>query len=69
MAYDKADVVVNPAVVGSGLKIKNIEALGRGKVLVITSHSGTVDGGLKSFIEFSKADVRLKPNNWKRLLA
>ena len=38
-AYNKADVVINPAIVGTGLKIKNIEALGFGKILIASSHS------------------------------
>ena len=38
-AYDKADVVINPAIVGTGLKIKNVEALGFGKILITNSHS------------------------------
>lgn len=36
-AYQRADVVVNPISTGTGLKIKNIEALGYGKPLVTTS--------------------------------
>jgi len=39
--YAHADVVINPAVVGSGLKIKCVEALGRGKVLVSSPHAST----------------------------
>ncbi|MFC1680973.1 glycosyltransferase [Pseudomonadota bacterium] len=33
-----ADVVINPAVAGTGPKIKNVEALGSGKILITTSH-------------------------------
>lgn len=36
-AYALADVVVNPALVGSGLKIKNVEALAHGMPLVTTA--------------------------------
>lgn len=36
-AYDAADIAVNPVRVGTGLKIKSIEALGRGKPLVTTA--------------------------------
>lgn len=36
-AYDEADIVINPIRVGTGLKIKNIEALGYSKPLVTTS--------------------------------
>jgi hypothetical protein len=35
-AYDRASVVVSPVWIGSGLKIKTIEALSRGKALVTT---------------------------------
>jgi glycosyltransferase involved in cell wall biosynthesis len=35
--YAAASVVINPAWIGTGLKIKSIEALARGKVLVTTS--------------------------------
>jgi len=38
-AYNKADIVINPGIVGTGLKIKNIEALGRSKILITSSHS------------------------------
>lgn len=44
-AYKQADIVINPSVVGTGLKIKNIEAMGLGKILVTSSHSAE---GLKS---------------------
>jgi succinoglycan biosynthesis protein ExoO len=40
--YQRAAVVISPLLVGSGLKIKLIEALGRGKAVVATSV--TVDG-------------------------
>jgi succinoglycan biosynthesis protein ExoO len=40
--YRRAGVVISPLIVGSGLKIKLIEALGRGKAVVATSV--TVDG-------------------------
>lgn len=35
--YSRADVIVNPVRMGSGLKIKSIEAIARGKALVSTS--------------------------------
>jgi glycosyltransferase involved in cell wall biosynthesis len=35
--YEKADIVINPIRFGTGLKIKNIEALGYSKPLVTTS--------------------------------
>lgn len=36
-AYDRADIVISPILFGTGLKIKNIEALGYSKPLVTTS--------------------------------
>ena len=36
-AYAQADIVINPIQFGTGLKVKNIEALGFGKPLVTTS--------------------------------
>jgi glycosyltransferase involved in cell wall biosynthesis len=41
-AYSQADVAINPVRIGTGLKIKNVEALGFGKPLVTTSYA--VDG-------------------------
>ena len=35
--YDLSDIVVNPLTIGTGLKIKSIEALGFSKALVSTS--------------------------------
>lgn len=37
--YQNSDVVINPAIIGTGLKIKTIEALGYGKPMVCTSHA------------------------------
>jgi len=37
-AYEQADVVINPVMVGTGLKIKNVEALGFAKPLITTAH-------------------------------
>ena len=34
--YAEATVVINPAWIGTGLKIKTVEALARGKALVTT---------------------------------
>jgi glycosyltransferase involved in cell wall biosynthesis len=36
--YDKVDIIINPVRLGSGLKIKNIEALGSGIPLITTKH-------------------------------
>lgn len=39
--YKQVDVVVNPIEFGSGLKIKNVEALAHGKPLITTPHGAT----------------------------
>ena len=44
--YQKCSIIINPALVGSGLKIKNIEALSRGVPLITTSIGA---GGLSYF--------------------
>jgi glycosyltransferase involved in cell wall biosynthesis len=36
--YSKVDIIINPVRLGSGLKIKNIEALGSGIPLITTKH-------------------------------
>ncbi len=36
MAYEQSDVVINPVLCGTGLKIKNVEAMGYSKALVTT---------------------------------
>lgn len=41
--YRQVDVVVNPVTIGTGLKIKSVEALGWGKPLVATTHSAVQD--------------------------
>jgi len=38
-AYEQADLVINPGIIGTGLKIKTIEALGFSKPMVSTNHS------------------------------
>lgn len=50
-AYARADVVINPALLGSGLKIKNVEALCHGVPLVTTSAAaeGMMDGAGSAF--------------------
>ena len=48
VAYDMADIVVNPIPFGTGLKIKNMEALGHSKPLVTTSIGAD---GLKNGVE------------------
>jgi len=35
--YDLSDIVINPLTIGTGLKIKSIEALGFSKALISTS--------------------------------
>ena len=51
-AYDLVDLVINPIFFGTGLKIKNIEALGYSKPLVTTSvgAEGLEDGVGKAFL-------------------
>lgn len=66
-AYDGVDVVINPIRFGTGLKIKNIEALGYAKPLVTTSvgAEGIEDGVGKAFLaaddseSFSDAVIRI----------
>jgi glycosyltransferase involved in cell wall biosynthesis len=51
-AYDQSDIVINPIFSGTGLKIKNIEALGYCKPLVTTPHGsiGLERGAGKAFL-------------------
>lgn len=66
-AYDMADLVINPMLYGTGLKIKNVEALGYAKALVTTpvGAEGMEDGKDTSFLvasdpdEFSECIIRL----------
>jgi glycosyltransferase involved in cell wall biosynthesis len=53
--YDAASIVVSPVRIGSGTKLKVLEALVRGKALVATSHSAT-GLGLRPGIDFELAD-------------
>ena len=59
--YDNVDVVVNPIEFGSGLKIKNVEAIAHGKPLITTSH------GANGFIDAPHASVLVAdtPNQWR----
>lgn len=65
--YQKASIVINPVRGGTGLKIKNIEALGYAKALVTTSNGalGLEDGAYESFLvadkpgDFSDHVIRL----------
>jgi glycosyltransferase involved in cell wall biosynthesis len=64
--YDKGDIVINPGAVGTGLKIKSIEALGLGKILVTHSHSAEgLDSSVSPFIaadsprEFAEVIVKV----------
>jgi glycosyltransferase involved in cell wall biosynthesis len=51
-AYDRAWVVVSPLRMGTGLKIKSIEALGMGKALVSApaGYTGLEDGLGKAYL-------------------
>ena len=57
-AYAAAAAVVNPMLIGTGLKIKTIEALGHAKALVTTSvgAEGLEDGAGKAFLVAEGAD-------------
>ena len=59
--YGNVDVVVNPIEFGSGLKIKNVEAIAHGKPLITTSH------GANGFIDAPHASVLVAdtPNQWR----
>jgi glycosyltransferase involved in cell wall biosynthesis len=50
--YSMADVVVSPMLFGTGLKIKSIEALGRSKPVVMSSHAavGLGEGAGQAFL-------------------
>lgn len=50
--YGEADIVINPARFGGGLKIKNVEALANGLPLVTTPHgaTGLEDGAGSAFL-------------------
>ncbi len=56
--YDTVDVVINPILFGTGLKIKNIEALGQSKVLITTPEGakGLEKGANKAFIVANNVD-------------
>ena len=67
--YNRGDIVINPAVVGTGLKIKSVEALGFGKILVTSCHStGGLNREVNPFIavdnpdEFANAIVNVMSN-------
>lgn len=57
-AYEKADIVINPVEIGTGLKIKCVEAMGFGRVLVTTPHgaSGLKSHGNTRFVVAHKED-------------
>ena len=59
--YRSIDVVVNPIEFGSGLKIKNVEAIAYGKPLVTTPH------GANGFIDTPHASVLVadSPEQWQ----
>ena len=59
--YGSVDVVVNPIEFGSGLKIKNVEAIAHGKPLITTSH------GAHGFIDAPHASVLVadQPKEWQ----
>jgi glycosyltransferase involved in cell wall biosynthesis len=67
MAYRAAKVVINPIRYGSGLKIKTVEALSKGKALVTTEcgASGIMKGRDEAFMigNFSKNIIDLMKND------
>lgn len=73
-AYNEAKVVVNPTLIGTGLKIKTVEALSYGKALVTTSlgADGIEEGAGKGFIlednlkKFAKDVIELLKNGKAR---
>ena len=72
--YEQAWVVVNPVDFGTGLKIKNLEALARKKALVTTPHGAIgIEAGIdKAFLcaenddDFSQAILTLLQSSEKR---
>ena len=59
--YGNIDIVVNPIEFGSGLKIKNVEALAYGKPLITTPH------GANGFVDAPHASVLVadSPEQWQ----
>jgi len=57
--YEQTDVVINPVMVGTGLKIKNLKALGRGKPLATTpvGAEGMEDGIGQAFLVSDTSDT------------
>jgi len=60
-AYDQADIVINPLTVGTGLKIKMIEALGYSKVVLSTPNGaeGLEEGTGESFLVYHNTEELL----------
>ena len=56
--YDLSDIVINPLTIGTGLKIKSIEALGFSKALISTSvgADGLEDGINSAFLLANNAE-------------
>jgi hypothetical protein len=61
MVYDKADIMINPLTIGTGLKIKMIEALGYSKVVLSTpvGAEGLEEGTGKSFLVYHHTEELL----------
>ncbi len=64
-AYDMADIVINPLTIGTGLKIKMIEALGYSKAVLSTDvgAEGLEEGKNKSYLVTNTLDDYLKALN------
>jgi len=76
-AYSESKTIINPVTIGTGLKIKSVEALCFGKALVTTLHGadGIEEGAGKAFIveddmeRFGEEVVRLlKDDNYRKSL-
>jgi glycosyltransferase involved in cell wall biosynthesis len=57
--YNQAAVVINPTVAGTGLKIKSVEAICRGKALVSTPN------GIEGINSMDEGYPYIVANNWK----
>jgi glycosyltransferase involved in cell wall biosynthesis len=74
-AYINSKIVINPTLLGTGLKIKTAEALCYGKALITTSFGadGLEEGAGKAFIveddlkEFAIAVIKLLNDDFKRI--
>lgn len=61
-AYKNSDIIINPIQIGGGIKVKNIEALSKGKFLITTDvgAQGLEDGINKAFLVANTSDEFIK---------